>query len=381
MVTLSQITTFLTLISKAIGTDSLHRLLDQIEAERHGLELPQIPGIESADELIAGAGDLPPMLVERLLPDNSLFLLTGKPKTGKSFLALDIADCVSCGASVMGELKVNRPGPVLYLAMEDGKAEIARRLSQRQQTTASQAHQVSDQISKSLYFIAEAFSLTDTLHYARFREKAEALAPSLIIIDTAAEALDIRDWINRSEILTKIAPIRRLAREICTVLLVAHNRKAEGDGGDEIAGSNALAGAVDGWISAHKVERRPNGNRRLHLRVEGRGGVGHALIAEMNHDTLHFHLIPQEEVALEIASDRQALRAAKYQERRALALDVMRRRPEGATIAELAASLGIAYSVAWPLMRELVASGGIEEIGTKESNGGRPSPIYRLNQT
>ena len=118
MVTLSQITTFLTLISKAIGTDSLHRLLDQIEADRQGLALPKLPGIETADELIAAAGCLPPMLVDRLLPDHSLCLLTGKPKTGKSFLALDIADRISSGVPVFGELTVNRPGPVLYLAME-----------------------------------------------------------------------------------------------------------------------------------------------------------------------------------------------------------------------------------------------------------------------
>src|SRR5205807_8902562 len=180
----------------------------------------------------------------------------------------------------LGTLSVNRQGPVLYLALEDGKVELARRLARRGFKRGPHA----------LYFVSEPFSLNDPVNIARFREIAQDLAPTLIVIDTAAEALDIRDWINRAEILTKIGPIRRLAREVCTVLLIAHNRKAEGDMGDEIAGSNALAGAVDGWISAHKVERRPNGNRRLFLRVEGRGGVGHELVAEMDHETLHFNL-------------------------------------------------------------------------------------------
>src|SRR5204862_4511919 len=146
-----------------------------------------------------------------------------------------------------------------------------------------------------LYCMTDSFPLTEPDEYALFREKARALAPSLIVIDTAAEALDIGDWINRAEILAKISPIRRLARNLCTILLVAHNRKAEGDMGDEIAGSNALAASVDGWISAHKVERRPAGNRRLFLRVEGRGGVGHELIAEMDHESLKFTLVPEEE--------------------------------------------------------------------------------------
>ncbi len=49
----------------------------------------------------------------------------------------------------------------------------------------------------------------------------------------------------------RIRPIREFAREHCSVLLIAHNRKAASDdGGDEISGSNAFASSVDGWISA-----------------------------------------------------------------------------------------------------------------------------------
>ena len=68
---------------------------------------------------------------------------------------------------------------------------------------------------------------------------------------------------------------------------------------------NALAGARTGWISAHKVERRPNGNRRLHRRIEGRGGVRHELIAEMDHNTLHFDLIPAEQADSEAMAARR----------------------------------------------------------------------------
>ena len=134
-ITMSDVTTFLTHITKVIGTDALHRLLDQIEAQRRGVDMPAIPDLETVEELLADAGSLPPMLVDRLLPDNSLFLLTGKPKTGKSFLALDIADCVSRGTPVLAALPVNRPGPVLYLALENGKQEIARRLTHRTPTS------------------------------------------------------------------------------------------------------------------------------------------------------------------------------------------------------------------------------------------------------
>src|SRR4051812_32712602 len=128
MVTLSEITRFLSIIGDAFGYDSLRRLLDQVQAEQQGVNSQVLPEPETAAELMVDAGRLPPMLVERLLPDHSLFLLTGKPKAGKSFLALDIADSISRGSAVLGALRVNRRGPVLYLAMEDGKIELARRL-------------------------------------------------------------------------------------------------------------------------------------------------------------------------------------------------------------------------------------------------------------
>ena len=49
------------------------------------------------------------MLIENLLPDHSLFLLTGKPKAGKSFLALDIADSICRGAPALGALPSTVP--------------------------------------------------------------------------------------------------------------------------------------------------------------------------------------------------------------------------------------------------------------------------------
>ena len=88
-----------------------------------------------------------------------------------------------------------------------------------------------------------------------------------------------------------------MARSLCAVLLVSHNRKSDGECGDEIAGSNAFTGAVDGWISAYKAESLPSGNRRLYLRTEGRGGVRGELAVEMDTKTLHFTALSAEDAA------------------------------------------------------------------------------------
>ncbi len=332
--------------------------------------MPRTPILKTAEDLIAEAGCLPPMLIDRLLPDRSLVLLTGKPKAGKSFFALDLADSICRGVPALHNLDVSNPGPVIYLALEDGRIELARRLAQRRFQAANY----------QLFFIDEPFSLTEPVHFARFRKQVEAVRPRLIVVDTAAEALDIRDWINRSEILAKIAPIRGLARAICTVLLIAHNRKADGDMGDEIDGSNALAGAVDGWISAYKTERRPNGNLRLFLRLEGRGGVGHEIVAEMEHTSLTFTLILPEEVESDAEAARARQRVYKREERYTIARGKLRDLGGQAHIAQLAAAMGESYKIAWAVIREMEANAVVEEIQPSKSShtAGRRPPEYRL---
>ena len=57
-------------------------------------------------------------------------LLTGPPKAGKSWLVLDIALGVAAGGRVLGKVRVGRPRPVLYFALEDGE----RRLQDRART-------------------------------------------------------------------------------------------------------------------------------------------------------------------------------------------------------------------------------------------------------
>jgi hypothetical protein len=64
-------------------------------------------------------------VVPELLPEG-LALLAGKPKTGKSWWALNVALAVATGGLALGRIRCE-PGRVLYLALEDSP----RRLKQR----------------------------------------------------------------------------------------------------------------------------------------------------------------------------------------------------------------------------------------------------------
>ena len=361
------------------GQEDARPLLDVLR-QRHPEYLPQVwREMQAGGRAMAGAklpiltaamfakvGNPPPMLIEGLLPDRSLFLLSGKPKAGKSFLALDMAYAVRTGADVFGKYKVNRPGPVVYLGMEDGEYEIINRLLAR-----GRRRDMDEE--GGITICSERFHLSDPERMDVLRRQLEEIAPSLLIVDTAAEALGIRDWLNRGEITDKVGSLRDLARQVCAVLLVSHNRKSDGDAGDEIAGSNAFTGAVDGWLSAYRVESLPSGNRRLYLRTEGRGGVRGELAVEMDTKTLHFSCLSAEDAAKgkeNAAADEWAVKIAR----------AITDYNGEATARQIADLLEWPYGTIAPKIKALTESGFLLDTGARVTAGatGRPSVVYRV---
>jgi len=90
--------------------------------KRNGL----IPETVSAADLMAA--DLPPVrwVVPRVLPEG-VTLLAGKPKLGKSWLALGLCVAVAAGGMALGTSQVEQ-GEVLYLALEDNRRRLQKRL-------------------------------------------------------------------------------------------------------------------------------------------------------------------------------------------------------------------------------------------------------------
>ena len=82
----------------------------------------------TASELMQIDFPEPVWVVPNLLPQG-LTLLCGKPKMGKSFLALTIALELSSGSKVLGKIPIN-PINVLYLALEDTYRRLKGRLSE-----------------------------------------------------------------------------------------------------------------------------------------------------------------------------------------------------------------------------------------------------------
>ncbi|MBY0527704.1 MAG: helicase RepA family protein [Gemmataceae bacterium] len=81
----------------------------------------------TAAELQAMRLDEPRCVVDGLISEG-MGVLAGKPKLGKSWMALNISIAIASGDVALGGIPVDT-GPVLYLALEDTKRRLQSRLA------------------------------------------------------------------------------------------------------------------------------------------------------------------------------------------------------------------------------------------------------------
>jgi RecA-family ATPase len=116
-------------------------------------------------------------LVPQLIPEG-VTILAGRPKVGKSWLALDIALAKAGGRYVMGNLHLIE-GDVLYAALEDNprrlRARIERVLTQQEQTWPARLTLATQ------WRRLDAGGVADAKEWA-----ASVKEPRLIIFDTLA---------------------------------------------------------------------------------------------------------------------------------------------------------------------------------------------------
>jgi hypothetical protein len=167
-------------------------------------------------------------------------VLAGKPKTGKSWLALDWSIAISNGGFAFGSIKVKQ-GAVLYLALEDNK----RRLQSRIKTIAPG--------------VAIPACLSFAISWPRLDAKAkdELIAtltkmenPRLLVVDVLSK---VRPPVNTRDAYmadyAAMAPLAEIAAAFPELaILVLHHvskRPDVEDPFDAVSGSTGLTGAAD----------------------------------------------------------------------------------------------------------------------------------------
>jgi AAA domain len=219
----------------------------------------------TADELLSA--QFPPIVwvAPDLLPEGLSFL-AGRPRLGKSWLALQIARPVACGGRFFGCTVALRP--VLYLALEAGKRRLQSRM--RQQEWPASRHAV----------FYTTWAPLDAGGLEVLCTEMDTMPYRLMVIDTLSRALSMKqDQNGVSDMTVVLGPLQRLALEKgVAILVIDHHTKRRGadpDPIDDILGSTGKGAVADGVMGLY----RERGKQTAALRIVGRDLAAESTLA------------------------------------------------------------------------------------------------------
>jgi RecA-family ATPase len=175
-------------------------------------------------------------LIEDLWSESAVGCLGGAPKSGKTWLALEIAFAVASGKPCLGRFAVRSHGPVLYFAAEDSPQAVRERGVQLAKARSIDL----DQLPVGL-LDEPTIRLDDPKHQYRLRATCKSIRPKLLILDPFVR-LHSADENSASQIAEILGFLRSLQKDHgVSILLVHHVRKnAAGQPGQSLRGSGDL---------------------------------------------------------------------------------------------------------------------------------------------
>jgi 5S rRNA maturation endonuclease (ribonuclease M5) len=216
----------------------------------------------NSDELLSKELEPVRWVVPGILTEG-LWLLCGKPKMGKSWLALSLCVASATGGAALGKVRLE-PADVLCLPLEDNERRFKGRLEKLL---------VVEPAKPSLA------RLSYLLDCPRLDEGGSQLIEEwlkahpgarLVVIDTLAK---VRPLLGRASSLyhddySAVQPLKALSdRYRVAILVIHHLRKASAeDVQDTINATTGLAGGVDGTL----ILQRARGRATATLHVDGR---------------------------------------------------------------------------------------------------------------
>lgn len=294
------------------------------------LYLPEDKAADDLDLCTAEALDAMPLEamvfnVNQLLPAG-LTVLAAPPKTGKSWLALALADAIATGSTFFG--LDTRRGACLYCALEDSRYRVQDRL-----------RKIGSTMPPNLSIVTRGTKRLDSGLLQQLEKWITATPdPRLIIVDTLARVRPLAstglDAYNADT--AAIAPLQALAlAHGVSILLITHYRKTyqaamDADPFDRITGSNGLFAVADSaWLIYGK-----RGGDDMTFRTTGRDATDTELKIEFDKDSCRWQVI----------GTAAAVEAQK-------ALDAYRASPLFRTIRQLVSEAGVWRGTAADLMK------------------------------
>jgi KaiC/GvpD/RAD55 family RecA-like ATPase len=172
--------------------------------------------------------------------------VVGPPKSGKSFLAIDLGLSLAANLPVVGKHAVKRSGHVIYLSGE-GHAGMKRRFlawGRRRGLSLAEIEALPFHYNKGVPLAAESIAEAQAFVDA-IRRKIGA-DPVLVIIDTMARSLGALDENTAAAAAQYLALTEMLRDQLnCTTLTLAHATNKPGTKAIDFRGSSGFSAGFD----------------------------------------------------------------------------------------------------------------------------------------
>lgn len=184
-------------------------------------------------------------IVDKLIPNEGITIISGAPKSFKSFIALHIALCVENNEKVFGKYQAVKSG-VLIIDEENHLRMTKQRLKMLGMTP--------DTESNILLLNQKGFSATDLEHIFAITALCKDLEIKLVIMDSLVRIHNTDENSSR-DMAELFENIKYLCKNGLTVIVLHHERKDgiyKSSAQSRMRGSSDISAVVDSHISVKK---------------------------------------------------------------------------------------------------------------------------------
>lgn len=207
-------------------------------------------------------------LIQDVIPEKSFVALYGPPASFKSFIAMDIAECIASGRPWLGK-EINGTGPVLYIAGE-GHGGIGARIA-----AIKQHHNTPD--SAQVYVVRSQINLRSSVDdftalIVAIDELVQELGVDLrmIVIDTLARAFGGGNENSSDDMGAFIQATGKIQNRYRCSLMVLHHAGKDTTKG--LRGHSSLLGAVDTQMEIMRFPETTKGLILMSKQKDGEDG-------------------------------------------------------------------------------------------------------------
>jgi hypothetical protein len=223
-------------------------------------------------------------LIERLWTHQAVGIIGGSPKSGKTWLALEMAVSVASGSPCFGTFPVFSPGPVLLYAAEDSAATLRSRVE-----TLARLHKVNFKRLDVHIITVDSLRLDRPDHQDRLESTLHVYKPTLLLLDPLVRVHTIDENVA-GQVAALLGYLRSLQRKTGTAIVVVHhvrkNASPTGGAGNSLRGS----GDLYAWLDSFLYLRMHQGQRTLSAEHRSAPAFGPMTLELVQSDPIGPHL-------------------------------------------------------------------------------------------